>query len=91
MINVGLVAAYLISYLVLPFSESLEALTTPTWRAALIFSSLPVIVQSLLLILVFKHDSPVHYSDKHMTDEFNSVNFLIYTAYTDSVELQSIS
>ena len=75
---VGVTLGYLIAF-VLPYSVEEIALTSTMWRLPFIGPAVIAFVQLLLILFVFKYDTPKFYQLQGRTAEYNAVMKCIYS------------
>jgi sugar phosphate permease len=76
----GVVFAYSLAF-VAPYSEEEEAKTTRSWRVLFIFPGIMSAIQMLLMIFVFRYDTPKYYKMKEKMNRHDKVMNKIYKDY----------
>mmetsp|Transcript_17677 Transcript_17677/g.15591 ORF Transcript_17677/g.15591 Transcript_17677/m.15591 type:complete len:207 (+) Transcript_17677:416-1036(+) len=99
MVTFGIMIAYFLGFTApvkyVQFKgESLnpQILTTQSWRIVFIVPAILAIIQSLLLIFIFKYDTPKYYKQQGRRDMIKTVNKAIYTRseLDESIEEEDI-
>jgi SP family facilitated glucose transporter-like MFS transporter 3 len=77
----GVVIAYSLAFLA-PYSVEEEAKTTRIWRVLFIFPGIFFsVIQLVLMIFIFRYDSPKYYKIKQNKNQYNNVMKKIYKSY----------
>jgi sugar porter (SP) family MFS transporter len=83
MVTAGIMVADILGFVV-PYSVTkddilnVDILTTKVWRAIFIVPACLAVIQSLLILFVFRNDTPKFYKQKRLMEEAERVEELIY-------------